>query len=142
MTEQFQMNFEGIITPPSPSYLKRGLGGVTQINDDLTYEEQLLLGLLKPGKENANSVKWLAGMLKMEEVTLRERIRHLIMEHGVCIGSSTSKCPGYYLITQPEELDKNYVSLRRRGIKILMRAAELKRISLEEVFQQGRMEFS
>jgi hypothetical protein len=151
------MNFDGdgriqeVVTPPShnapqPPLTSRG-GAAGEFSfpplrvrggeGELTYEEQLLLALLKPGMENAGSVKYLAGILKLEEVTLRERIRHLIMEHGVCIGSNTNKCPGYYLILSPEELDKNYVSLRRRGIKILMRAAELKKISLEEVFHQG-----
>jgi hypothetical protein len=108
---------------------------------DLTYEETLLLGFLRQGKDNARGVKFLASMMKMSEVELRGMVRHLIMEHKFCIGSNTNKCPGYYIISQPDELDKNYVSLRRRGIKILMRAAEIKRISLEEVFQQGRMEF-
>jgi len=79
----------------------------------------------------------------MNEVELRERVRHLIIEHGFCIGSSTggkNKLPGYYLITEEEEIESVYNSLRRRGIKILQRAAKLKKISLEEVFGQGVME--
>lgn len=124
--------------PPIPPLDKGGQRGV---NGDLTYEEQLLLAMLKPGKDNASGVKFLASMMKLSEYELREKVRHLIMVHKVCIGSNTSKCPGYYFITEPEELDKNYVSLRRRGIKILMRAAELKKISLDEVFNQARMEF-
>jgi len=106
----------------------------------LTFEESLLLGFLRQGRQNAQGVKFLASMMKTSEVDLRDRVRHLIMEHGVCIGSNTSKNPGYYLITEEDEIDCVYQSLRRRGIKILMRAAKLRRISLEEVFGQGVLE--
>lgn len=97
----------------------------------------MIISFLRNGKKNAQSVRFLSSMLKMEEVTLRVKIRHLIMDHKICIGSNTGKYPGYYLITEEDEIDCVYQSLRRRGIRILMRAAKLRRISLEEVFHQG-----
>ena len=100
-------------------------------------EEERIISLLKEGKENARCVKTLAGLVGVSEVKLREIVRHLIDEHGYCIGSRTGEPAGYYIITEPGEIDEVYRSLRHRGISILVRASKLKRISLEEVFGQG-----
>lgn len=100
-------------------------------------EEQRIVSLLQEGKENARGVHWLAAMVGVSDVKLREIVRHLINEHGYCIGSRTGEPAGYYIITEPEEIDEVYRSLRHRGISILVRASKLKRISLEEVFGQG-----
>lgn len=106
---------------------------------ELTSEELTVLSLLGRGRRNARSVRYLASMAAVPEVRLREVVRQLIDEHGVCIGSSTGSPPGYYLIESPEEIDAVYRSLRHRGISILMRAARLKKISLVEVFGQGEL---
>jgi len=110
-----------------------------QIGFDLTDEERHVLGLLRPGRENARSVRFLAGMLGVSQVRLREIVRGLIEHHGICIGSRTGNPPGYYIITEPEEIEEVYRSLRHRGIMILMRAARLKKISVTEVFGQGEL---
>ena len=119
---------------PSP------LAGEGRGEGDLTREEQAVLRLLRQGRENARSVRFLAEMVGVSEVRLREIVRHLIEVHGYCIGSRTGRPPGYYLITEPEEIEEVYRSLRHRGISILMRAAKLKKISVEEVFKQGVLE--
>ena len=102
-------------------------------------EEQRIISLLKEGKESAKGVHWLALMVGVSDVKLRETVRHLIDEHGYCIGSRTGEPAGYYIITEPGEIDEVYRSLRHRGISILVRASKLKRISLEEVFGQGSL---
>ena len=108
-----------------------------QMDFDLIKEERDVLRLLRRGRENARSVRFLAEMVGVSEVRLREIVRHLIEHHGYCIGSRTGRPPGYYLITEPDEIEEVYRSLRHRGISILTRAARLKKISLEEVFKQG-----
>ena len=102
-------------------------------------EEERIISLLKEGKENARGVHWLASMVGVSDVKLRELVRHLIDEHGYCIGSRTGEPAGYYLITEESEINEVYRSLRHRGISILVRASKLKRISLEEVFGQGSL---
>ena len=102
-------------------------------------EEERIISLLKEGKENARGGHWLASMVGVSDVKLRELVRHLIDEHGYCIGSRTGEPAGYYLITEESEINEVYRSLRHRGISILVRASKLKRISLEEVFGQGSL---
>jgi hypothetical protein len=122
MSEQVQIDFEGVEA------------------EELTQEETQILSLLQRGRNNALSVRHLAECVGVTEVRLREMVRHLIDVHGACIGSSTSKPPGYFLIESPLEIDAVYKSLRHRGIEILRRAANLKKISIEEVFNQGVLE--
>lgn len=136
MTEQPQFDFE---KSPHPPFTKGGRGGIT---DDLTHEERHILSLLQRGRDNALSVPFLASMTGISQVQLRATVRHLITHHGYCIGSSTggtNKPPGYYFITEENEIETVYNSLRRRGIKILVRAARLKKISIVEVFGQGEI---
>ena len=132
MTEQMDI-FQA--TPPNPLFSKEGVPKAGAFDP----EEQRIVSLLQEGKENARGVHWLASMVGVSDVKLREIVRHLIDEHGYCIGSRTGEPAGYYIIKEPEEIDEVYRSLRHRGISILVRASKLKRISLEEVFGQGEL---
>lgn len=100
-----------------------GVGG----QQNLDPEEVRVVSLLQEGKENARGVHWLASMVGLSDVKLREIVRHLIDEHGCCIGSRTGEPAGYYLITEPEEIDEVYRSLRHRGISILEGRRSLER---------------
>jgi hypothetical protein len=120
MTDQIQIDFDG----------EAG---------ELTREELHILRLLEPGRKAARSVRYLASMVGVPETRLRELVRHLIDDHGACIGSRTGSPPGYYVIEDPDEIEEVYRSLRHRGISILMRAARLKKTSLAEVFGQGEL---
>ena len=132
MIEQLDI-FHSAPTPPNPLFSKEGVPKAGALDS----EEQRVVSLLKEGKENAVCVKTLAGLVGVSDVKLREIVRHLIDEHGYCIGSRTGEPAGYYLITEESEINEVYRSLRHRGISILVRASKLKRISLEEVFGQG-----
>lgn len=105
----------------------------------MTEGERLVLSCIPYGRKFARSVATLAEMTGIEHRQVEKTVRRLITQHNVCIGSSSGRPFGYYLITAPEEIDKVYTSLRRRGLQVLMRAAKLKKISLEEVFGQGRI---
>jgi len=106
---------------------------------DLSPDEISVLRLIQPGRANAISKDSIAAATGIHWRTVQEIIEHLIHVHDCNIGSSSGRPFGYYLITDPEEIEEVYNSLRRRGIKILCRAAKLKKISVEEVFGQGRM---
>jgi len=70
---------------------------------------------------------------------MRAVISHLRRQHGKLIGSNAH---GYYVPVTKEELYEVTKSLRHRGIMILVLASKLIGNSLEEVFHQGRIEFS
>lgn len=93
------------------------------------------------GRENAVKVDSVAWQARLNGKEVREIVNHLIMEHGKLIGSVTGTPPGYYIITNTEELKKHIKSLRHRGIAILSRAAALSKTSIEDIFGQGRLEY-
>lgn len=109
--------------------------------EDLTQEEITILRLLQRGRQRALSVNFLASETGLSEVELREKIRHLIMEHNVLIASSVQKPCGYFIADSENEIKDATKSLRHRGIMILMRAAKLQKISLEGIFHQARIEY-
>lgn len=131
----------GVISRSVWMWRRKGSGRWSGVSgqQNLDPEEERVTSLLQEGKENARGVHWLAAMVGVSDVKLREIVRHLIDEHGYCIGSRTGEPAGYYIITEPGEIDEVYRSLRHRGISILARASKLKRISLEEVFGQGSL---
>ena len=77
----------------------------------------------------------------MSDVDVRDTIRHLIMEHNILIASAVAPPAGFYLPETKEEVEVATRSLRHRGIMILIRAAKLQKLTLEEIFHQGRLEF-
>ncbi|KAF0145090.1 MAG: hypothetical protein FD156_1201 [Nitrospirae bacterium] len=105
---------------------------------ELTNEEMEILRLLQRGKENAVKEKTLAAATGMKGVAVREKIRHLIMDHGVLIASCDA---GFFIAETEDEIKAATRSLRHRGIMILMRAAKLQKISLEDIFHQARIEY-
>lgn len=109
----------------------------------LTEEEAAVWQIVKEHKGKALAIKadTLAFRCRMEEVRVREIISRLVVKHGKLIGSNTGSPPGFYLITDEKELEKNVRSLRHRGIMCLVRAAALEKIAVEDMFNQARMEF-
>lgn len=91
------------------------------------------------GRESATKVDRIARLTGLKDQRVREIVAHLVIEHGKVIGSATSKPPGYYVITDAEELREHVKSLRHRGIMCLVRAAALQKKSVEEVFGQERL---
>ena len=132
MAEQFKIDFNKI---PSP------LAGEGKGEGYLTNDERQVLSLLKYGRENAIGVKALANTTRLPDVEIRAIIRHLIMEHNFLIASAVSAPAGFYIAETVKEIEQATKSLRHRGIMILMRAAKLQKISLEEIFHQSRIEF-
>ncbi|MBI5056969.1 MAG: hypothetical protein HZB61_10185 [Nitrospirae bacterium] len=90
------------------------------------------------GKEAAMLGAKIATLTGISYYDVRQTISHLINQHGCLIGSYSR---GYYQIVDPKEVDEVCESLRHRGILILYRASRIKKQSLEDVFNQGRIEF-
>ena len=133
---QIQIDFSVI---PAQAGIQKGDWIPHQVrNDELTNEEMEILRMLQRGKENSVKEKTLAAATGLQGVEVREKIRHLIMEHGVLIASCTH---GFFIAETVEEIKAATRSLRHRGLMILMRAAKLQKISLEDIFHQARIEY-
>lgn len=74
------------------------------------------------------------------EVDVRQAVRSLIVDHGELIGSSTHKPSGYFLITDPEEIEKQYQKFLLQGLKLIGRGAKLKKIGLAKLLGQLSLE--
>jgi len=74
------------------------------------------------------------------ERIVRRIVADLIIDHHKPIGSATGGPAGYYWIDDPDEAEKNYLRLRKRGLKILIRAAVLKGIGRDELADQLRLD--
>ncbi|TAN59639.1 hypothetical protein EPN18_10070 [bacterium] len=94
------------------------------------------------GKDSAIKADTLAWRTSLPEVKAREIVSRLVRASGKLIGSSTGNPPGYYVITDETELRKHIESLRHRGIMCLVRAAALSKTSIEDIFEQGRLELN
>lgn len=109
---------------------------------DLTDEEYLVWQSIewRRGRGAAIKADTLAWQVRMDKRKMREIISHLILRHGKLIGSATGAQPGFYIITDPAELEGHIRSLRHRGIMCLVRASALSKQSIEEIFGQARLE--
>jgi hypothetical protein len=118
MTEQIQMTFE-----------------------KLTYEEEMVWEAIRPHRGKGYPILGprISEITKIDYDRVRQTIAHLINSHGYLIASNSR---GYYVPQTSEEIFEATKSLRRRGISILVRAAKLSKISLEDIFNQARMEYN
>jgi predicted transcriptional regulator len=107
---------------------------------ELTHDERLILSLISSGRENARKNDSIAAASGLHWRRVQMIIKHLIEDHNYFIGSSVGNPAGYYMITDEAEINEVYQSLRHRGISTLFRAARLKKISVEAVFNQGVLE--
>lgn len=110
------------------------------IDFTLTREERMLICALKPGRERARKVDLLAAICDTSERRIRQVIRHLILDHNILIATAVDEPAGFYIAITRDEVEHATRSLRHRGIMILVRAAKLQKLSLEEIFHQGRLE--
>lgn len=106
-----------------------------KLNDD----ERKILDALGKGRDNAVSVPNLVLATGIfDERLLRKLVRHLIDDHGFCIGSSAASVrPGYFLAETKAERIQTAKSLRHRAMSILKRAARVERNSILATFKKG-----
>jgi RIO-like serine/threonine protein kinase len=123
-----------IFTAPAPLAVIHG--------DSLTREEAAVLRLLEGHKGHANAVtgEMLAGELNMGYNAVRDVIRHLRKHHRLLIGATNTKPQGYFMAVTPEDMDLALRNMIRRAMSMLVMAAQLKKVSPEEIFGQAKME--
>jgi len=74
------------------------------------------------------------------EIKVRKIVRELRVNHGIPIGSVTDYPPGYYIITDKNELKKAVKSQRKRGLSILKMASKLESNGRKYFFGQLELE--
>lgn len=79
------------------------------------------------GRENAIRMPILAARVGVSTRTVQSEIEYLINERGKRIGSSCGKKPGYYVITDQEDLEITFQNRVRRGIANFRSAYALKK---------------
>ena len=82
----------------------------------------------------------LAQMTVINERRVRQIIKHLVEEHGILIGSSISKPYGYFVPVSTEEVEAVTKQLYHRLVSLAVRISRIKRISVEDVLGQMRLE--
>jgi len=100
----------------------------------MTREEQIVFNEIDNhwGRNKAISVPMLTRRVNIHfngdpitELKVRKIVRDLRVDHGMPIGSATDYPPGYYIITDKEELKKAVKTQRKRGLSILKMASKL-----------------
>ena len=77
---------------------------------------------------------------RASERAVRKAVERLVKEHGMPIGSSCGKKSGYYHITDPFELERNYRFLIKVAKAYLVRASRLKKSNLARLIGQLELE--
>jgi len=106
----------------------------------MTQEEKAVWRCIKDHRGKGSEIlgAQIAARTGIDYTTVRAIIAHLINHKGRNIASNSK---GYYVPVTPDEIREATRSLRHRGIMILWRASRLTGNSLEDVFNQGRIEF-
>ncbi len=98
--------------------------------EQLTRKERLVLGLIPVGYKQAVHKRRLAELTDLNEREAREIIYHLVVEHGLPIGSSTEPgAGGYFLIESVQDMEIATRHLKPRAVKIFKRARALEKIA-------------
>jgi cytosine/adenosine deaminase-related metal-dependent hydrolase len=105
----------------------------------LDAEENAVLAGIPFGRGNARTSREIAEEIGMSDRYARRAIKHLREEHCHCIGSSSTFPPGYYIIDDPAELEQFAERMTHRGVSILYMVSRIKRASIENIFNQGRL---
>ncbi|WP_066633342.1 DNA replication protein [Desulfolucanica intricata] len=108
--------------------------------EQLTRKERLVLGLIPAGHRQAIHKHRLARLAGLDEREAREIIYHLVVEHGLPIGSSTEPgTGGYFIIENTEDMEIATRHLKPRAVKIIKRARALEKIARHRFNQQLKL---
>ena len=107
----------------------------------MTETDHIILGHLErhKGIDNAIAADQLARMVGLTTRNLRRRIRALIEHHGALIGSTRKQPSGYWIIVDPDELAIASASLMNLAVSLIKRAAVIRKVAVEEIFNQMRL---
>jgi hypothetical protein len=112
----------------------------TNLDLPMTSEEKAVWAIIEPRRGKGCEIlgEAIAERLGMNYKRVRQVIAHLVNVHAKLIGSNSS---GYYVAVTHDEVNEITLSLRHRGIMILLRASRLQKTSLVEVWKQSYLEF-
>ena len=86
------------------------------------------------------SASYLAPILQTDLRTIAANVEELIVKHRLPIGSVRGKPAGYYWIRTREELDAACAMLHATAMKLLVREAALKKITIDDLLGQMRLD--
>lgn len=92
------------------------------------------------GRANALQVRHFAQLVGVDERRAQILVKHLVEDHGVLIGSATSRPFGYFVPETEAEVKAVTDQLYHRIASLAVRIARIKRISVEEILNQLRLE--
>ena len=106
----------------------------------LTVEQRAVWDCIRDHRGKGNEILGteISRMTGIDYTRVRAVIAHLINSHHRLIGSNGN---GYFIPVTGAEIGAVTKSLRHRGIMILVRAAQLQKTSLVEIFNQTLLEY-
>jgi len=108
----------------------------------LTARERRVLELIPVGHKQAIQSRRLAQLVGHHERKSRELINHLVVDHGLPIGSSPEPgSAGYFIIADEEDLEIATRSIKPRAIKIFRRARALEKLAQQMFNRQLQLLF-
>jgi len=108
----------------------------------LTAKESRVLELIPVGHEQAIQARRLAELVGHHERKSRAIINHLVVVHGLPIGSSPGPgSAGYFIIADEEDLSVATRSIKPRAIKIFQRARALEKLAQQMFNRQLQLLF-
>jgi len=108
------------------------------MDSDTQYVLSIIRG--RVGRKSAISVTSISERTAIPPRTVRDIVKNLIEHHHVRIGSALGRPSGYYMIETKEEAEQNEHTLRKLGVSILVRAAVLKKLTIQEYMRQLQIE--
>lgn len=131
MTNQLDIDFSA---PAAPLAVIHG--------DSLTREESAVLRLLEGhrGHENAITGERIEEQLGMKKDEPRRVVAHLRKRHKVLIGATNAKPQGYFLAVTDQDAELAFRNFRTRAMALLSIEAEFRKISVDEVYGQAKMD--
>ncbi|MFB3926403.1 MAG: hypothetical protein ACE14T_10155 [Syntrophales bacterium] len=106
----------------------------------LTAEQQAVWDCIKDrrGKGSAILGPEISRITGLDYTTVRAIVAHLINFHHKLIGSNGR---GYFIPTEPQEVDEVVRSLEHRGIMIFLRASKLRKQAIVDVMHQAYLRY-
>lgn len=109
----------------------------TKLCDDA---ERAVYAALRRGRANARSVPTLAADTGLSTREVQSIVKHLILGHGVPVGTSMGKPYGNFIIDDPEDLKQTTDLLRTRAVHQLMRVAALQKMTHRRLLEEIQTE--
>jgi len=108
----------------------------------LTAKERRVLELIPVGRAHAIQARRLAQLVGHHERKSRAIINHLVVVHGLPIGSSPEPgSAGYFVIADEEDLSVATRSIKPRAIKMCQRARALEKLAQQMFNRQLQLLF-